>query len=105
MVSRIVSFAGDPEICLNLARPDCFVMSANITGAPLTKPPAVIGRERKSLTAGLGTPVADPPCEAASLPLESLGGSCPNEPTVVSQKPEIMQKQTPAQRRRGENRD
>src|SRR5277367_113625 len=106
MVSRIVSFSGVPEICRNFARPDCFVMSTNTTGAPFTKPPAVMGRESASLTAGLGAPVADPvaPCACASLPLESLGGSCPNEAFVFSQKAEISQKQANAQHIRGEKR-
>src|SRR5260221_13619893 len=60
MVSRMVLFFGLPERFTNLSRPAALVMSAKTMGAPSTNPPAVIGREWESLTAGCAPPVATP---------------------------------------------
>src|SRR5688500_8471624 len=57
----MTDFSGEPERWRNVSRPDPPVRSSKTTGAPSTKPPAVMGRERASLI-GANTPaVLEPP--------------------------------------------
>src|SRR6266550_9124375 len=58
--SRIVDFSGEPERWWNLSRPDCLVISRKMTGAPSTKPPAVMGRDFASFTGAWAPPVDMP---------------------------------------------
>src|SRR5438105_10625187 len=58
--SRIVDFSGEPERWWNLSRPDCLVISRKTTGAPSTKPPAVMGRDFASFTGAWAPPVDMP---------------------------------------------
>src|SRR5437667_661492 len=58
--SRIVDFSGEPERWWNLSRPDCLVISRKTTGAPCTKPPAVMGRDFASFTGAWAPPVDMP---------------------------------------------
>src|SRR6266478_1378544 len=58
--SRIVDFSGEPERWWNLSRPDCLVISRKTTGAPSTKPPAVMGRDFRSFTGAWAPPVDMP---------------------------------------------
>src|SRR5580658_1078078 len=61
-VSRIVVFSVVPDLWWNLSNPAACVMSSKTTGAPSTKPPAVIGRDRASFTGACATPVLMPLC-------------------------------------------
>ena len=65
----MVDFSGDPDRCRNVSRPDPAVRSSNTIGAPSTKPPAVMGRLRASLT-GANTPAVLEP------PVGEPGGCC-----------------------------
>src|SRR5881398_3709483 len=73
----MVAFSGVPEIWRNLSRPACLVMSMNTTGAPSTKPPAVMGRDMASFTGAPHAPVKD----AMSRPI-TAGGFVDGAPVV-----------------------
>src|SRR5713101_83025 len=55
--------------------PDVWVTSIKMTGAPSTKPPAVIGRERASFTGACALPVLMPLCWLGA-PCFSVGLCC-----------------------------
>src|SRR5271169_2708026 len=82
MVSRIVLFSGVPERCKNFSRPAFLLMSLNTTVAPSTNPPAVIGRESESLTAGCAPPVATPIPEEDCF-AGGFAGCWPVEPSAI----------------------
>src|SRR6266568_7789706 len=87
--SRIRLFSSDPETCLNLSRPDFFVTSSKITGAPSMNPPAVMGRCFSSRTGAKTPPVEAPPdCDCACGFGASCGFSCwapaPEPPGIIN---------------------